>query len=133
MQEITHFTYKSFLATHDHVLIEKVKVALPHPHKIKKLAPDDFKRQTTTVWSFLDAGFVLREDVIKMQHNMKSGKRDLVWQELQLPPDCARTPFCIQEAQRRREGDEIQAQREMVVSTLLNFNYFTIQLDIQSV
>jgi len=56
MQEITHSTYKSFLAAHDHVLIEKVKVALPHPHKVKKLAPHDFKRQTTTVWSFPDRG-----------------------------------------------------------------------------
>ena len=54
--EITHVDYLDFIKSHDHVLIENVKVALPHPHKIKKLAPENFKRQTTTVWSFPDRG-----------------------------------------------------------------------------
>jgi len=56
MREVTHEDYKSFLTNHDHVQIESVKVALPKSHKIKKLAPDNFKRQTTTAWSFPDRG-----------------------------------------------------------------------------
>jgi DNA modification methylase len=54
---ITHADYKSFLKTHDHVVIENVKVALPKKHKIKKFAPRaDYKPEITTVWSFPDRG-----------------------------------------------------------------------------
>ncbi len=56
MREVSHADYKSFLKSHDHVLIENVKVALPKSRKIKKLAPRNFQRQTTTVWSFPNRG-----------------------------------------------------------------------------
>jgi len=56
MCEVSRGDYKTFLSKHDKVLIENVEVALPNPHKIKKLEPDDFERQTTTVWSFPDRG-----------------------------------------------------------------------------
>ncbi len=56
MQEITKEDYKKFLKTHDHVSVGNVKVPLKKSHKITKYAPDDFKPQTTTVWSFPDRG-----------------------------------------------------------------------------
>ena len=56
MREVTHAEYREFLKTHDHVVIEDVKVALPKKHEITKFAPDDFVPETTTVWSFPDRG-----------------------------------------------------------------------------
>ncbi|MBA7677594.1 hypothetical protein ES703_85854 [subsurface metagenome] len=43
MREVTHSDYKEFLKTHDHVVIENVKVALPKEHKITKFAPTEFE------------------------------------------------------------------------------------------
>lgn len=42
MKEITHKDYLKFIGTHDHVIIENVKVQLPKKHEIKKLAPENF-------------------------------------------------------------------------------------------
>jgi len=56
MREITHEDYKSFLKTHKEVLIENVKVALKEKWKLSKFAPEEFKPETTTVWSFPDRG-----------------------------------------------------------------------------
>ncbi|MBC7081406.1 MAG: methyltransferase domain-containing protein [Thermoplasmatales archaeon] len=56
MKEITYEDYRKFLETHDHVVIENVKVLLPKNHKITKFAPENFTPETTTVWSFPDRG-----------------------------------------------------------------------------
>lgn len=56
MKEITHKDYLKFVEKHDHVVIENVKVPLPKKHEIKKIAPDNFVRETSTVWSFPDRG-----------------------------------------------------------------------------
>ena len=56
MREVVHAEYREFLKTHDHVVIEDVKVALPKKYKISKFEPKDFARETTTVWSFPDRG-----------------------------------------------------------------------------
>jgi len=56
MREVTPAECREFLKTHDYVIIEDVKVALPKKHKITKFAPKDFTPETTTVWSFPDRG-----------------------------------------------------------------------------
>ena len=54
---ILYKDYLKFLETHDHVIIENVKVGLPKKHKINKFSPPpDYKTETTTVWSFPDRG-----------------------------------------------------------------------------
>lgn len=44
------------MKSHDNVLIEDVEVALPKKHEIFKFAPQDFRPENTTVWSFPDRG-----------------------------------------------------------------------------
>ncbi len=56
MREITEEDYRTFLKTHDFVIIEDVKVPLIKEHKIEKFEPENFKLETTTVWSFPERG-----------------------------------------------------------------------------
>jgi len=56
MREITEEDYRTFLRTHDFVIIENVKVPLIKEHKIEKFEPENFKLETTTVWSFPERG-----------------------------------------------------------------------------
>ncbi len=56
MREIKRLEYRTFLKYNSEVTIENVKVKLAREHKIKKLAPTDFQRETTTVWSFPNRG-----------------------------------------------------------------------------
>lgn len=56
MEEITEKDYKEFLKTHDFVIIENVKVPLIKKHTIDKFEPENFKLETTTVWSFPERG-----------------------------------------------------------------------------
>jgi|YelNatPaOPRAMG01_1025707.scaffolds.fasta_scaffold18205_6 DNA modification methylase len=56
MEEITEKDYRKFLKTHAFVVVENVKIPLPKEHKIKRFEPENFKLETTTVWSFPDRG-----------------------------------------------------------------------------
>lgn len=56
MKEITEKDYMDFLRSHEFVVIENVKVSLPKEHKIEKFEPENFKLETTTVWSFPERG-----------------------------------------------------------------------------
>jgi DNA modification methylase len=56
MEEITEKDYRKFLKTHTFVVVENVKIPLPKEHKIKRFEPENFKLETTTVWSFPDRG-----------------------------------------------------------------------------
>lgn len=56
MREITEEDYRTFLKTNDFVIIENVKVPLIKEHKIEKFEPENFKLETTTVWSFPERG-----------------------------------------------------------------------------
>ena len=56
MKKVSHEDYLEFIKTHDHVIIENVRVNLPKRHKIFKFAPERFNQETTTVWSFPDRG-----------------------------------------------------------------------------
>ncbi len=53
---MTEEDYKSFLKVHEFVVIENVKVPLLKEHKIEKFEPENFKLETTTVWSFPERG-----------------------------------------------------------------------------
>jgi hypothetical protein len=56
MREITETEYKDFLKNQDFVVIDNVKVSLVKEHRITKFEPDNFKLETTTVWSFPERG-----------------------------------------------------------------------------
>ncbi len=56
MREITDAEYKDFLKNHDYVVIDNVKVPLVKEHTITKFEPENFKLETTTVWSFPERG-----------------------------------------------------------------------------
>jgi DNA modification methylase len=56
MREITETEYKDFLKNHDFVVIDNVKVSLVKEHRITKFEPENFKLETTTVWSFPERG-----------------------------------------------------------------------------
>jgi DNA modification methylase len=56
MEEITEKDYRKFLKSHAFVIVENVKIPLPKEHKIKRFEPENFKLETTTVWSFPDRG-----------------------------------------------------------------------------
>jgi DNA modification methylase len=56
MREITETEYKDFLKNHDFVVIDNVKVPLVKEHAITKFEPENFKLETTTVWSFPERG-----------------------------------------------------------------------------
>ena len=56
MKEITEKDYLEFIKTHKEVVIEGVKIPLLGPREIKKINPENFSLETTTVWSFPDRG-----------------------------------------------------------------------------
>ncbi|MEN2998191.1 MAG: DNA methyltransferase [Brevinematia bacterium] len=56
MKEVTEKEYKEFIETRDFVIIENVKVLLPKEWKIERFEPENFKLETTSVWSFPDRG-----------------------------------------------------------------------------
>jgi DNA modification methylase len=56
MKEITEKEYKEFLKNHNSVTIENVQVLLPKEQKIESFEPENFKLETTTVWSFPERG-----------------------------------------------------------------------------
>ena len=56
MREITEEEYKRFLETHDTVSIEGKQIPLLGYRRVKKVQPDDFKLETTTLWSFPKRG-----------------------------------------------------------------------------
>jgi DNA modification methylase len=56
MREITESEYKDFLKNHDFVVIDNIKVPLVKEHRIAKFEPENFKLETTTVWSFPERG-----------------------------------------------------------------------------
>jgi hypothetical protein len=55
-REITDVEYKDFLKNHDFVVIDNIKVPLVKEHTITKFEPENFKLETTTVWSFPERG-----------------------------------------------------------------------------
>jgi DNA modification methylase len=56
MKEINEEDYRGFLRNHNFVIIEDVKIPLGREPKIKKFGPENFKLETTTVWSFPERG-----------------------------------------------------------------------------
>lgn len=57
MREIREEDYLEFIKIHDSVIIEDVEIPLmKNKYKIEKFEPEDFKLETTTVWSFPDRG-----------------------------------------------------------------------------
>jgi DNA modification methylase len=56
MKEVTEQEYKNFLTNHSAVVIENVQIPLIKEWKIEKYEPEDFKLETSTVWSFPDRG-----------------------------------------------------------------------------
>ncbi len=56
MKEITEKDYRDFLVTHNFVIIDRIKIPLDKVHRIEKFEPEDFKLETTTVWSFPERG-----------------------------------------------------------------------------
>ena len=56
MKEITYKDYKEFIETHDEVTIEKTKVKIGQPKKIKDFQPKEFELETINVWSFPKRG-----------------------------------------------------------------------------
>jgi len=56
MREIDEREYKDFLKKNDFVVVDNIKVPLIKEYKITKFEPDNFKLETTTVWSFPERG-----------------------------------------------------------------------------
>lgn len=56
MKEITDEDYKNFIKNHTFVEVDNIKIDLSKNHKINKFEPENFKLETTTVWSFPDRG-----------------------------------------------------------------------------
>ena len=57
MHLVTDQEYREFVRTHEHVVIEKIKVGVGREWKIGKYAPNQgYKPEGTTVWSFPDRG-----------------------------------------------------------------------------
>ncbi len=56
MKELTHQYYRNFIKNSSTVKIGDVSIIINKKLSISKFAPDDFKSQTTTVWSFPDRG-----------------------------------------------------------------------------
>ena len=56
MREITEAEYRQFLAQNKYVLIEGVKIPLLEGRKGVLFEPQDFRLETTTVWSFENRG-----------------------------------------------------------------------------
>ncbi|ASI13753.1 DNA modification methylase [Candidatus Mancarchaeum acidiphilum] len=56
MQEITQEDYEKFIIDYKKVTIEDTELEIGGNHKINSLQPEDFKLETTTVWSFPKRG-----------------------------------------------------------------------------
>jgi hypothetical protein len=56
MVQITKRDYEKFIQRRKTVTIENVKMELPKRHVITSYGPEDYERETTTVWSFPDRG-----------------------------------------------------------------------------
>jgi DNA modification methylase len=138
MREVTHAEYREFLKTHDHVVIEDVKVALPKKHKITKFAPDDFIPETTTVWSFPDRGdwathignyrgnwspFIPRNLILRF-----TKKGDLVLDQM---VGSGTTLVECKLLQRRGVGVDINPDAIMVTRNRLDFTYKPLDEDYQ--
>lgn len=138
MREVTHAEYREFLKTHDHVVIEDVKVALPKKHKITKFAPDDFVLETTTVWSFPNRGdwathignyrgnwspFIPRNLILRY-----TKKGDIVLDQM---VGSGTTPVECKLLQRRGIGVDINPDAIMVTRNRLDFTYKPLDEDYQ--
>ena len=55
-REITDADYREFIKSHKYVIIEDTKLEIGKRNEIKMLQPNDFKLETTTVWSFPKRG-----------------------------------------------------------------------------
>lgn len=130
MREVTYDEYREFLKTHDYVVIENVKVALPKKHKISKFAPKDFTPETTTVWSFPDRGdwathignyrgnwspFIPRNLILRFTR-----KNDLVLDQM---VGSGTTLVECKLLQRRGIGVDINPDAIMVTRNRLDFSY----------
>ncbi|WP_297437898.1 hypothetical protein, partial [Thermococcus sp.] len=56
MREVPFEEYLEFIKKHDHVIIENQRIDIGEPIPIKIFQPQNFKLETTTVWSFPDRG-----------------------------------------------------------------------------
>jgi DNA modification methylase len=56
MKKITKSDYETYCSNHDFVEIENNKLPIGNSNKIKRIAPDSFSLETTSVWSFPDRG-----------------------------------------------------------------------------
>lgn len=56
MKEITDKDYRAFISKHKKVIIEDAELEIGNHNKIKRLQPENFELETTTIWSFPDRG-----------------------------------------------------------------------------
>lgn len=56
MREVPFEEYLGFIKKHDHVIIENQRIEIGKPIPIKTFQPQNFKLETTTVWSFPERG-----------------------------------------------------------------------------
>jgi hypothetical protein len=70
---------------------------------------------TRVLQQFLDVGFILREDIINVQHTMKVHEGAVVRVEIRLLPDLPRAPLRVPEARRGGDGLRLPEQRKVVV------------------
>ncbi|WP_048151655.1 DNA methyltransferase [Palaeococcus ferrophilus] len=56
MREVLFEEYLKFIKKHDHVVIEDQKIEIGKPLPIRTFHPQNFKLETTTVWSFPERG-----------------------------------------------------------------------------
>ncbi len=136
MREVAHSEYKEFIKTHDHVVIEDVKVPLQKKHEITKYAPENFAPETTTVWSFPDRGdwathignyrgnwspFIPRNVIVRY-----TKKDDLVLDQM---VGSGTTLVECKLLQRRGIGVDINPDAIMVARNRLDFNYKPLDED----
>ena len=69
--------------------------------------------------SFLEAGFILREDIIKLQWKMKSTPGEMVREDVRFLSHWSRASVCVQETGCGREDDEVQGEHEVVVGAAI--------------
>ncbi|MDK2913264.1 MAG: hypothetical protein PWQ79_179 [Thermococcaceae archaeon] len=56
MREVTFEEYLDFIKSHSYVIIENQKIEIGRPIPIKTFQPQNFRLETTTVWSFPERG-----------------------------------------------------------------------------
>jgi len=56
MREVLFEEYLEYVKKHDYVVVEDVKLEIGKKWKIDSFEPEDFKLETTTVWSFPERG-----------------------------------------------------------------------------